>query len=261
MNGDGFRDIVYASTNGRIYVLDRNGIMVPPWSTASRFSDLTSEAAVASPVVADLDGDGKHDVVVGDETGAVAALSGATGQMLPGFPILLQAEASGTPAVCDCDGDGMSEILVTDFGGTVHMWDYDFPFSPGGPAPWPQFMHDAQRTGSSELAPTIVGIDEKLPAVPRTLEFAAPRPNPAREGVVLATGVPITENGAAFELAIYDLAGRRVRTVAQGIARPGLGEARWDLCDARGARAPAGVFLARWTIGTSTLTRKVVVLP
>jgi peptidase C25-like protein/VCBS repeat protein len=260
MNGDGFPDIVLASTNGRIYVFDRNGLLLSPWTVSSRFSALSTEATVASPVVADINGDEFPDVVVGDETGSLAALSGATGTMLAGFPIALAAEAWGTPALCDCDGDGLSEIVVTDFGGTVHMWDYDFPFSPGGPAPWPQFQHDARRSGTSEPS-NMVGVGPQVAAAPRAPELTAPHPNPAREGVQLGFGVPVEHDGAALELAVYDLAGRRVRTIVQGPARPGRGAARWDLQDARGGRSPAGVFLVRMTLAGRTLTRKLVVLP
>src|SRR6266705_2977923 len=113
--------------------------------------------------------------------------------MLPGFPIAMAAEASGTPALCDCDGDGMSEIVTVDFGGTLHVWDYDHPFSPAGPAPWPQFHHDAQRTGSSE-ALSSVGVEPSA-AAPRTLELAAPRPNPAHGELQFALGVPLDLNG------------------------------------------------------------------
>ena len=260
MNGDGFLDIVVASTNGRIYVFDRNGVLLPPWTASSRYSSLTAEATVASPAVADINGDGTPDVVVGDETGSLAAMSGATGAMLPGFPIALAAEAWGTPALCDCDADGLSEIVVVDYGGTVHMWDYDFPFSPSGPAPWPQFMHDARRTGTNEPS-NMVDVGPEVAEVPGALELAVPRPNPARDAVRLAFGVPIEQNGAAFELAIYDLAGRRVRTIARGPARGGRGEARWDMRDASGGRVPAGVFLARMALGGRTVTRKMVVLP
>lgn len=260
MNGDGFMDIVLASTNGRIYVFDRNGVLQPPWTSASRYSAMTADATVASPVVADINGDGFPDVVIGDETGSLAALSGATGTMLPGFPIALAAEVWGTAALCDCDADGLSEIVAVDFGGTVHMWDYDFPFSPGGPAPWPQFQHDARRTGTSE-PPNVVGIEPEVAAAPRVPELGIPRPNPARDAVQLDFGVPVGEHGVALELSIFDLAGRRVRTIAQGPAHAGRDVARWDMRDARGGRAPAGVFLVRMTLGARTLTRKVVVLP
>lgn len=262
MNGDGFTDIVIASSNGRVYVFNRNGALVAPWSAASRFSPLTSEATRASAVVADIDGDGMSDVVVGDENGELAALSGATGAMLPGFPIQMAAEASGTAALCDCDGDGMSEIVTVDFGGTVHVWDYDFPFSPAGPPPWPQFHQNAQRTGTIETL-DVTGVDPVTQLAPRTLELAAPRPNPARAGspFSLAFGVPIEQSGAALELAVYDLAGRLVKVIASGPARAGRATASWDGRDALGARIHGGVYLARLRAGSVTRTRKLVVLP
>jgi len=261
MNNDGFTDIVVASSNGRVYVFDHNGALVAPWSAASRFSTLTSSATLASPVVADIDGDGVSDVVVGDETGALAALSGATGAMLPGFPIVLSAEASGTPALCDCDGDGKTEIVTSDFGGTLHVWDYDHPFSPAGPAPWPQFHHDSRRTGWSEFVAPLTGVEPAAAEAPRTLDLPAPYPNPAHETLQLAFGVQADRDGAALELAIYDLAGRRVRLLAHGAAHAGRGTARWDMRDASGRPMPGGVYLVRLSTGDEIRTRKVVVLP
>jgi hypothetical protein len=259
MNGDGFTDIVVASGTGRVYVFDRNGALLAPWTASSRFSPLTTDATIASPVVADINGDGVNDVVVGDESGALAALSGATGAMLPGFPITMAAEASGTPALCDCDHDGMTEIVAVDFGGTVHMWDYDFPFSPAGPAPWPQFHQNARRTGSSEPL-GLLAVDPALGSAPRMLELAAPHPNPARGECQFAFGVPIEQDGAAFELAIYDLAGRLVRVISAGPARAGRSTAGWDMRDGMGARIANGVYLARLRSGPHVRTCKVIVM-
>jgi hypothetical protein len=260
MNGDGFTDIVIASSNGRVYVFDRTGAQVPPWTAASRFSPLAGDATRASAVVADINGDGWNDVVVGDEDGSLAALGGASGAMLPGFPITMAAEASGTAALCDCDGDGLSEIVLVDFGGTVHVWDYDFPFSPAGPAPGPQFHQNSRRTGTSESM-EVVGIDPALDSAPRTLELAAPHPNPARAATRFSFGVPIQQNGAALELAVYDLAGRLVRVLASGPARAGRAAVTWDGRDGSGARIPGGVYLVRLKTGAVSCNRKLVVLP
>jgi hypothetical protein len=260
MNGDGFTDIVIASSNGRVYVFDRTGAQVPPWTAASRFSPLPGDATRAGAVVADINGDGWNDVVVGDEDGSLAALSGATGAMLPGFPIAIAAEAAGTAALCDCDGDGLSEIVLVDFGGTVHVWDYDFPFSPTGPAPWPQFHQNARRTGTTESL-DVVGVDPALDLAPRTLELAAPHPNPARAATRFSFGVPIEQNGTALELAVYDLAGRLVRVLASGPARAGRATIAWDGRDGSGARAPGGVYLVRLKAGAHSCNRKLVVLP
>ena len=115
------------------------------------------------------------------------------------------------------------------------MWDYDFPFSPGGPPPWPQFHHDALRTGLS-TAPVFVGVVEepKVPADTRTLELAAPMPNPSRGTSRLWYAVPADRVGQPLELGVYDLAGRSVRTLARGTAMAGRHSAAWDLNDASG---------------------------
>ena len=46
---------------------------------------------------------------------------------------------------------------VAGYDKNLYLWDYDFPFSPNGQPPWPQFHHDAQRTGLASnpaFAPT-----------------------------------------------------------------------------------------------------------
>jgi len=257
MNGDGYLDIVVASTNGCIYCWNRDGMSIQPYN--ARYSSMTTAAAECSPVVADINGDGRPDVVTGDETRQLAAISGMDGSMLPGFPIQLQAEIRGTPALCDLDGDDMTEIVVAGWDKNVYVWDYDFAFSPGQTPPWPQFHHDAMRTGYAGT-PMYTGVeDEKKPA-PRALELEAPAPNPAQGGTRLWYDVPAERAGGEFELAVYDLSGRRVRVLGHGRAEPGRFSAAWDLRDASGAPAAAGVYFARLALGGESRSRKLVVV-
>lgn len=258
MNNDGFLDIVAQSTNGRIYVYDRNAALVPPW-TGVPYSTLTGGASESSPVVADINGDGWNDVICGDENSQLSALSGANGQLLPGFPIQLGGEVRGTPAVADIDGDGMSEIVLAGWDKNIYVWDYDFPFQPGGTPPWPQFHHDARRTGFAS-APLTLGVGEPPAGGVRTLELEPPAPNPARGAARLAFAVPATLDGRGYELAIYDLSGRRVRLVDRGTARVGRVSLAWDLRDEQRRPVAGGVYFERLTVGTARLTRKLVVL-
>ena len=260
LDNDGFLDIVMQSTDGAFYCYNHNGVPIPHmWNI--RYSTKTSGASECSPVVADIDGDGWNDVILGDENGVLSAFSGATGTLLAGFPIQLDGEIRGTPAVGDIDKDGKTEIVVAGWDKNLYVWDYDFPFQPSGQAPWPQFHHDARRTGNYN-APLYVGVDDPAPdpAPARSLEFAPPAPNPASGATRMWFGIPAAMGGQRYELAIYDLSGRRVRVVDAGVAKPGRFSLNWDLRDENHATVAGGVYFARFEIGGTRSTRKLVVL-
>ncbi|MBI1797228.1 MAG: VCBS repeat-containing protein [Candidatus Eisenbacteria bacterium] len=258
MNNDGFLDIVAAGEDGKIYVYDRNGNALPAFAS-SRYSNLTSAVSESSPVVADIDGDGLPDIVMGDENGVLNGISG-TGAVLPGFPIQLGGEVRGTPALCDCDGDGKSEIVVSSWDRNTYVWDYDFAFSPAGPPPWPQFMHDARRTGlASNPAFTGVGLPGVANRITR-VELESPAPNPVRTTSRIAWAVPTDRAGAPLDLAIFDLAGRRVTTLAAGTATAGRFAVEWD-ASARGAHHTGGIYFVRLRLGPTVESRKLIVMP
>jgi hypothetical protein len=264
MNNDGFLDIVHMGTNGGLYVYNRNGTIIPPWNNV-RYTTLTSGASESSPVVADINGDGFNDIVCGGEEGQLVAISGADATILPGFPIQLGGEVRGTPALADVDKDGKTEIVLAGWDKNIYVWDYDFPFSPGKTPPWPQFHHDARRTGFAS-APLFVGVDDGPGAgagLVRTLEFAPPSPNPLRPGQSTATldlAVPSSMSGGEYDLSIFDLSGRRVKRVDSGIAPVGRFSLKWDLRDERGRPVDGGVYFVRFTLGGKSVSHKLVVL-
>ena len=88
-----------------------------------------------------------------------------------------------------------------------------------------------------------------------TLEFAAPSPNPARGTTTLRFS--LTKRGPVT-LALYDAAGRRVTTVADGVMDAGMHSATLQLRDASGRELPAGLYLARFEAEGRTLTRRLV---
>lgn len=66
----------------------------------------------SSPVLADLNGDGDLEIVVGSLSGLLHVLDPHTGQELPGWPQQLTAPIDCSAAVGDVDGDGQPEIVV-----------------------------------------------------------------------------------------------------------------------------------------------------
>jgi flagellar hook assembly protein FlgD len=94
----------------------------------------------------------------------------------------------------------------------------------------------------------------------RAIELAAPTPNPAPTASRIAWGVPAEKNGASVDLSVFDLSGRRVRTLEHGSARAGRHSSAWDLRDARGARVDAGVFFVRLELGGQARSQKLIVV-
>ena len=74
--------------------------------------------ALASPSVADVDRDGKLEVVITTTLGFVYILEGATGRARDGWPLQL-APVQASAALADVDGCGRLELIVADEAGTV----------------------------------------------------------------------------------------------------------------------------------------------
>ena len=82
------------------------------------------------------------------------------------------------------------------------------------------------------------------PAAPRVASFAV-YPNPFNPRTTVAFALPRADVRAA--VVVYDLRGRRVRTLHDGIAETADLELTWNGTDDRGARVSSGVYLIRAT--------------
>lgn len=82
-------------------------------------------------------------------------------------------------------------------------------------------------------------------------------PNPALAGASIAFSL---DAPGAVRVEVYDVTGRRVRTLSDGFRPSGDHRVDWDLLDDAGARVAAGVYFWGITSGEAELTEKVVVL-
>ena len=92
-------------------------------------------------------------------------------------------------------------------------------------------------------------------AIPARIALSAPAPNPTRGPARFTLALPAA---ATVEVAVFDAAGRHVRTLLSGAGGPGSLPLLWDGLDARGRRADAGVYFLRASASGSTATRRLV---
>jgi hypothetical protein len=74
----------------------------------------------------------------------------------------------------------------------------------------------------------------------------------------LTWSIPPSEDGRSFELALYDVGGRRVQTIAEGTARSGRFTNELTFASAGGAPLKSGVFFVRLRVGTQVIRRMIV---
>jgi len=116
---------------------------------------------------------------------------------------------------------------------------------------------DCYETWSSKPAPKDPdGVNRK----PAALSFALSSRNPTSEPVVFRMDVPEASRGAHEELVLFDLHGRRVRTLFSGVGRPGSREHTWDLRTDEGLRARPGLYYARYRLGNEVRKQTVVIV-
>jgi hypothetical protein len=93
------------------------------------------------------------------------------------------------------------------------------------------------------------------------LTLIGPAPSPVRGATRLSFTLPLTgQGGADARLAIYDVRGRSVRTLARGVSGAGLHEVTWDAADEAGRRVAPGLYFATLEWNGKRLVRRIPVV-
>jgi subtilisin family serine protease len=106
----------------------------------------------------------------------------------------------------------------------------------------------------------LYGPASAAPGVKKAYAFALEPsyPNPATTEANIKFSLPAGVAGD-YAVAIFDLAGRKVRTVAAGAGTPGRHEVAWDLADDAGRKVAPGVYLCWLNASCGSAGRRVVV--
>jgi hypothetical protein len=178
------------------------------------------------------------------------------GTSVPGFPIVTQNRIEGGPLLWDVDGDGFTEVVVHSTDEHLYLWRSPGWFWPGF-QPWPMFRRTSTHAG--EFDPAVTGEPSAVPETgfdPTAPLLGAGVPNPFAGSTSIRFQVPEAAGGSRVRLDVFDLSGRRVRTVAEGAYLPGAYTVTWDGSDASGRRAGAGVYFFRLSLDEGHGRRK-----
>ena len=159
IDGDGRPEVVVGSwweqsgstLENWLFAWRADGTLLPNWPVRYDRPVTSIYYGYGTPVLADVDGDARADVVVSSdgewETPLVVNAYKASGERVAGFPkpVWQLGPMASSPVVADLDGDGSNELAWIDLFLKAYVWDLPSPAT--APAPWPMFHHDAGHTG------------------------------------------------------------------------------------------------------------------
>lgn len=90
-----------------------------PQNLELRWQTEVSSSIYATPLIADINSDGKLDVVVPSFVHYLEVLEGSDGDKMPGWPAFHQSTVHASPLLYDIDKDGVREIALATYNGEV----------------------------------------------------------------------------------------------------------------------------------------------
>ena len=135
-------EVTFGNDASKIHLLRGiNGRPVLYWP----YTITPSTRVRTSPAIANINGDGNLDIIIGDNDNYIYAFK-HTKEAISPFPLPLFGETS-SPIIGDIDGDRKSEIILSSRDGYLHVWKNQDSGVTSYSLEWPQFHHDHQRTG------------------------------------------------------------------------------------------------------------------
>ena len=214
VDGDGLLEIAVPSGEGTCHLFNYNGTHPPGWPIQIETVDPPPTGLpLPGAAIADVDGDGRQDVVLGAPDFTVRAYSGS-GILLEAFPIPVGGPMASVPAVADADGDGRMELFARCTDGRVYAWTTGGFASRTNPA-WPMLGGGPGLHGSypAERLPLFPDEEGGGLAGPVTIY-----PNPAFDShgsvTVRYTLGPSPDPSTQVRLTVYDLSGAEMLSLS-----------------------------------------------
>lgn len=119
VDGDGFLELAVTSGLNVVHAFNYNATEMKGWPVRVELADFELPPYVPSPpAIADVDGDGRQDIVVGFTDFTIRAIT-PDGKEASGFPLSAGMAPGTTPAILDANGDGLLDLFIQAGDGTV----------------------------------------------------------------------------------------------------------------------------------------------
>ncbi len=240
-----------------VHVIDTDIVGGTSGQTMTGWPVMVPGNSNSNPVVGDINGDGMLDVLFGIGGGNTESPNNLyafnyDGTDVDGFPLTLGGPIKPTPVICDLDDDHDVDIVYGGWDLLVHVWDMPYAFD-GTKAPWLTFRGNNLRDGVYRVLSTTEAPGALLPA---RLTLQPNHPNPFNPSTEVKLYIPSDAGDVDLRIDIYDMAGRRVRSLHQGYVTPGWHSVTWEGRDDRGRPQASGIYFLRARAGGGDATIK-----
>lgn len=226
---DGYLDIVVTG-GGKIFAYRFNGVSLTDFPIVIERG--FEEQVYSDPVLADLDGDGKVEIIVGSMNNQILAYDYQS-HKIDGFPRSVSQPILSSPVITNLNGNGKFSLIARSKDNYCYVLPLKFEFK-NDQIFWSQFLKDAQHTSlylEKTSAPPKAGA-----LMPEKMVYNYPNPTEGNSTTIRY----FLREAAEVSIRIYDMAGQLV----EEFSGPGLAglenEVNWDI-----SIIQSGVYLAR----------------
>ena len=291
VDDDGYREVLFAENwpgpNGFLYAFNGDGSTVADWPAS-----ISGPAYVNSAAAGDVDGDGDIEIalMIGSgmvnlwtlqdvpyrayltEWGTYFHDNWNTGWMHPLAPVNLTAYCSGGSNYLTWNANTELDIA----GYNIYRTDVSGgPYSKINSAVVADTFY-TDTSGTTDhyycISAVIKAFAESRLSLEASVQTgitvnshfellnASVFPNPFSTNTTICFSIPLELTGNT-ELSIYDLSGRRVKTLVNEILPAGEYSADWDITDSSGEPVASGIYFYRLSVGEHcTYTEKITLL-